>query len=111
MERILSWDPIVWTARVFVVMLLGSATLFLALYMARYLRPSHMKALVKAELPRFRSVGGTAKVMGQELTLNADLDRQRDEQMDALLERQDRLDKRLDHLARVLEITAGEEGA
>ena len=56
-------------------------------------------------------MGGTAKVMGQELTLNADLDRQRDEQMDALLERQDRLDKRLDHLARVLEITAGEEGA
>jgi hypothetical protein len=74
MKEVFAWVPLIWTSRIFVLVSLWGATLVVTLYLARFLRPSHLKRLVTADLPVFSKIGGEAEVMGQKLALNAELD-------------------------------------
>jgi hypothetical protein len=77
MKDVFAWVPLIWTSRIFVLVSLWGATLIVTLYLARFLRPSHLKRLVTADLPVFSKVGGEAEVMGQKLALSAELDTSR----------------------------------
>jgi hypothetical protein len=91
MKDVLLWAPLLWTLRILLLLTAGGATLVVGLYMARFLRPRHIRTLLTAELPAFSRVGGTAKVLGQELSLNAELDEHRDRQLAAAQERMDEI--------------------
>lgn len=73
MGHILLWLPLLWTLRFLLLVLTGGILYILTLYLARFLRPANARALFSGGLPALTSVGGTAKVLGQELTLNADV--------------------------------------
>ena len=84
MERILSWPPIFWTARIvlFIVLLGGGWTALL--YLARFFRPRHMRALLAARLPILRSFSGSAQILGQKIEASATLGGVRDGQIQRL---------------------------
>ncbi len=84
MSEILTWPPVLWTARVLLTILLGGASYVVALYFVRFLRPKHVKRLLTADLPTIHALGGSAEVLGQKLELNATLDHQRDAEIRAL---------------------------
>jgi hypothetical protein len=76
MRHILLWLPLLWTIRFLLLVLTGGILYISTLYLARFLRPANARALFSGGLPALTSVGGTAKVLGQELTLSADIDKQ-----------------------------------
>jgi hypothetical protein len=76
MRHILLWLPLLWTIRFLLLVLTGGILYISTLYLARFLRPADARALFSGGLPALTSVGGTAKVLGQELTLSADIDKQ-----------------------------------
>ena len=78
MKDVFAWVPLIWSSRIFVLVSLWGATLIVTLYLARFLRPSHLKRLVTADLPIFRKIGGEAEVMGQKLAINAELETRRE---------------------------------
>ena len=87
MESILSWPPVFWAARVVVLtMLLGLGWVAL-FYLARFFRPRHVRLLLSAELPAFRSFAGSAEILGQKVEASATLDGAQDGQIARLLER------------------------
>ncbi len=73
MGYILLWLPLVWALRLLLLVLTGGILYISTLYLARFLRPENARALFSGGLPALTSVGGTAKVLGQELTLSADV--------------------------------------
>lgn len=73
MESLLSWPPLVWTLRLLLLVYAGGILYVSTLYLARFLRPGNAWRLLSDELPSFARVEGTAKVMGQELSINADV--------------------------------------
>jgi hypothetical protein len=83
MKDVFAWVPLIWTSRIFVLVSLWGATLVVTLYLARFLRPSHLKRLVRADLPVFSKIGGEAEVMGQKLALSAELDTRQLVELDA----------------------------
>ena len=83
-DQILEWPPIIWTARAFIVIVVGGGSWTIGLYLARFLRPKHFWRLLTAELPKFKDVSGTMKVFGQELAGHATLDTARDREIEAL---------------------------
>jgi hypothetical protein len=83
-DDILGWPPVIWTARAFIVIVVGGGSWAVGLYLARFLRPKHFWKLITAELPRFKDVSGTMKVFGQELAAHATLDTVRDRENEAL---------------------------
>lgn len=89
MKDVLAWPPLLWTLRVLLLVAAGGGIFVTLLYMARFLRPRNVLALLKAELPAFQRVGGTAKLLGQELSLNAELDERRDLQFESMEQRFD----------------------
>lgn len=91
MGYLLLWVPLLWAVRLLLLVLTGGILYISTLYLARFLRPANARALFSGGLPALTSVGGTAKVLGQELTLSADIDKQR---VDRLL----MVEKRLDDL-------------
>jgi hypothetical protein len=58
MDKILGWPPILWTLRVALFTLLVGCTYIFVLLLARFLRPAHVRYLLRAGLPRVKSVGG-----------------------------------------------------
>jgi hypothetical protein len=58
MDELLGWPPILWTLRVFAITLLTGCTYVFVLLVARFLRPSHVRALITASLPRIQRIGG-----------------------------------------------------
>lgn len=58
MNRIFDWPPIIWTARITVLILLTGASHLLLLLIARFLRPRHVMQMLRAEIPQVKSVGG-----------------------------------------------------
>ncbi|HVG44149.1 MAG TPA: hypothetical protein VM890_05440 [Longimicrobium sp.] len=84
MDDILNWPPVIWTARAFIVIVVGGGSWTVGLYLARFLRPKHFWKLITAELPKFKDVSGTMKVFGQELAAHATLDTVRDRENEAL---------------------------
>lgn len=83
-DEILRWPPVIWTARAFIVIVVGGGSWTVGLYLARFLRPKHLWRLLTAELPKFKDVSGTMKVLGQELAAHATLDTVRDREIEAL---------------------------
>jgi hypothetical protein len=71
-----------------------------ALYLALFLRPANARILVSGGLPDFRRVEGTAKVLGQELTINADLEEAGIDRLTALDQRITVLEGRFDEVRR-----------
>jgi hypothetical protein len=65
----------------------GGGSWTVGLYLARFLRPKHFWKLITGELPKFKDVGGTMKVFGQELAGHATLDTMRDLEIEALGQR------------------------
>jgi hypothetical protein len=86
-DEIFAWPPIIWTARAFIVIVVGGGSWTVGLYLARFLRPKHLWRLLIAELPKFKVVSGTMTVFGQELAAHATLDTVRDQQIEALDQR------------------------
>src|SRR3954466_1472978 len=72
-DKILGWPPILWTLRASVLIVVGGVSFTIALYLARFLRPKHLWWLLTAELPKFKRVGGSVTVLGQELAASATL--------------------------------------
>lgn len=67
----------------------------MALYLARFLRPKHLWWLLTADLPKFKRVGGSVTVLGQELAANATLDTARAQESNALDRRVARLEEQV----------------
>jgi len=87
MDEILRWPPVIWTARAFIVIVVGGGSWTVGLYLAHFLRPKHFWKLLTAELPKFKDVSGTMKLFGQELAGHATLDTVRDLEIEALGQR------------------------
>jgi hypothetical protein len=87
MDEILRWPPVIWTARAFIVIVVGGGSWTVGLYLARFLRPKHFWKLITGELPKFKDVSGTMKLFGQELAGHATLDTVRDLEIEALGQR------------------------
>jgi hypothetical protein len=94
MGHILLWPPLVWTVRLLLLVYAGGILYITSLYLARFLRPGNAWALLSGDLPVFARVEGTAKVLGQELTVNADLDETRVDRLSAIEERLQTLEAR-----------------
>jgi len=75
---------VIWIARAAIVIVVGGGSWTAGLYLARFIRPKHIWKLVTAEPPKFKTVGGSAKILGQELAANATLDTARDRELEAL---------------------------
>lgn len=73
MGYIVLWLPLVWALRFLLLVLTGGILYVSTLYLARFLRPENARALYSGSLPALTRVEGTAKVLGQELTVNADV--------------------------------------
>jgi hypothetical protein len=71
----------------------------MALYLARFLRPKHLWWLLTAELPKFKRVGGSVTVLGQELAASATLDTARAREFQALDRRLAVLEEQVEDLA------------
>ena len=95
MDDILNWPPVIWTARAFIVIVVGGGSWTVGLYLARFLRPKHFWKLVTGELPKFKDVSGTMKVFGQELAGHATLDTVRDLEIEALGQRLGRVEEQV----------------
>ncbi|HEX8362530.1 MAG TPA: hypothetical protein VF613_20590 [Longimicrobium sp.] len=93
MRYLLLWPPLLWALRLLLLVYAGGILYISSLYLARFLRPRNAWMLLSGGLPSLTRVEGTAKVMGQELTLNAEVDKRRDQQLS-------RIDQRLEELER-----------
>jgi hypothetical protein len=87
MKDVFAWVPLIWTSRIFVLVSLWGATLIVTLYLARFLRPRHLKRLVTADLPIFRKIGGEAEVLGQKVSLSAEFEEEYVVQLKSALNR------------------------
>src|SRR4051812_48828204 len=90
-DKILGWPPILWTLRASVLIVVGGVSFTMALYLARFLRPKHLWWLLTADLPKFKRVGGSVTVLGQELAASATMDTARAQESNALDRRVARL--------------------
>ena len=104
MGTVFAWEPLVWAIRVVLLGLVCGLGYVALLYFARFLRPKLAWRLIRADLPEFRSVGATAKFLGQELTTNATLDTARDKQITALSEKLDKLRQEFAELHRAMDL-------
>ncbi|HEY0150785.1 MAG TPA: hypothetical protein VGB92_02240 [Longimicrobium sp.] len=92
MGHILLWLPLVWALRFLLLVLTGGILYVSTLYLARFLRPANARALYSGGLPALTRVEGTAKVLGQEVTLNAEIDAQRADRLSIVEKRLDDLE-------------------
>lgn len=101
-DSILGWPPILWTARIALLIVLAGAGLAALLYFARFLRPKHFLGMLQADLPRLREIGGSGKLLGQELALNAKLDDAREEQVRSHERRLEQVEQRQKGMENIL---------
>ncbi|HEX2203087.1 MAG TPA: hypothetical protein VHG91_07305 [Longimicrobium sp.] len=101
MDDVLEWDLLLWVLRGVLLAVTVLAGGVLVLYLARFFRPRHVWRLLKAELPAFRNVQGTAKLLGQELTLQGEFAEKHGEQLRVLDERVRVVEGQLKHLVDV----------
>jgi hypothetical protein len=107
MDEIIGWPPILWTLRLAAFTLIAGGTYVFVLLIARFLRPSHVRSLVLAGLPRIKSVGGEfAGTKGVVHFAEA-----QDAQIAGLELRVDGLQKNVEHLLRKLENHAADQAA
>lgn len=84
MDEIFRSPVVIWTIRAVLIIVLVAGAWMIALHLARYLRPKHIRRLATADLPEFKDVGGKLTVFGQELTAHATLETARDQEIRAL---------------------------
>ena len=111
MKDVFAWAPLLWTSRVFAITVLGGATLIVLLYLARFLRPRHLRTLLTADLPVFRKVGGEAEVLGQKLSLTAELDQDRNHQLELTVSQVAALEAALHNLSATVALHLQPKGA
>ena len=87
MDAIIDWPPIVWALRIAILFALSAWTWVAFLYMARFFRPRHIGKLLGSPPPTFRSVAGSAEILGQKVEASATLDAAQDDQIERLRER------------------------
>jgi hypothetical protein len=102
MGHILLWLPLVWALRFLLLVLTGGILYVSTLYLARFLRPANARALYSGGLPALTRVEGTAKVLGQEVTLNAEIESQRNDRLTVVEQRVGVLELRVRQLREVL---------
>lgn len=102
MRHILLWLPLLWTLRFLLLVLTGGILYISTLYLARFLRPANARALYSGSLPALTRVEGTAKVLGQEVTLNAEIDSQRNDRLTVVEQRVGVLEIRVRQMREVL---------
>jgi hypothetical protein len=90
MQAILQWTPILWMLRLTVLTVLGAGVSIFLLLAARFFRWTHIKSLLRAELPRVHSVGG--EFAGTKATVRL-VQEENNEQITVLRERVDNLQK------------------
>jgi hypothetical protein len=93
MRHLLLWPPLLWAVRLLLLVYAGGILYITSLYLARFLRPRNAWTLMSGTLPSLTRVEGTAKVLGQELTLNAEVDRRRDQQLLQIEQRLEKLER------------------
>ncbi len=62
MAPVLGWLPVVWAMRVALLVLLAGCSYVYLLLIAPFFRPAHLLRMLKADIPRVRSLG--AEVAG-----------------------------------------------
>lgn len=62
MATVLGWPPVVWALRIALVVALAGCSYVYLLLIAPFFRPANIRRMVRADLPRVRSVG--AEVAG-----------------------------------------------
>jgi hypothetical protein len=62
MDRFIDWPPIFWAMRVALLVLLVGCSYVYLLLIAPFFRPAHVLRMLKADIPRVRSLG--AEVAG-----------------------------------------------
>jgi hypothetical protein len=105
MREILGWPPAVWTLRLAFVIVVGGAAWIVLLYAARFLRPKHVWRMLRGQLPEFQKVGATAKLLGQELSLQGELTERYHQELEYLDARLKTVELQLAAVARFLEIS------
>ena len=113
MREILDYWLVVWTVRLLIVTF-GVGSSFIAwLYLARFFRPKHIRALLVAELPTFKHVAAEIKVLGQELKASGELVLQVADEEATMLRRlnvlESHVQKLMDALENAFEIRIAEE--
>jgi hypothetical protein len=98
MGHILVWPPLAWTVRLLLLVYAGGILYVSTLYLARFLRPGNAWILLSGELPVFARVEGSAKLLGQELTVNADIEAKEADRLAAIEQRLHTLELRLEGL-------------
>lgn len=88
-EMYLLWEPILWTGRRVILILLAGTGLCLFLYFLRFVRFKHIAAMWNADMPRVTELGG--EFAGQKVALK--LDQTQGTQIAALEERMDTLEQ------------------
>ncbi|HEY7769352.1 hypothetical protein [Longimicrobium sp.] len=58
MKEILSWAPIIWTARILLLILMGGTGYIFLLFLLRFLNWKTIKGMALASPPEIESVGG-----------------------------------------------------
>lgn len=107
MDEIIGWGPLLWTLRLAVFTLIAGSTYVFVLLIARFLRPSHVRSLLRAGLPKVKSVGGEfAGTKGEVHFAEA-----QDAQIAGLELRVDGLQKNVERLLSRLENHASDQAA
>lgn len=57
MGSVLGWPPLVWAMRVALLVLLAGCSYVYLLLIAPFFRPAHVVRMLKADIPRVRSLG------------------------------------------------------
>lgn len=94
MSGVFAWLPLVWAVRISLLVLLAGCTYLYLLLIAPFFRPSNVRRMVRAGLPRVRAVG--AEVAGTRGELH--LAEPRDGQMQAIETKLEDIDAQLREL-------------
>lgn len=62
MATVLGWPPVVWALRIALVVVLAGCSYVYLLLIAPFFRPANIRRMIRADLPRVRSLG--AEVAG-----------------------------------------------
>lgn len=96
MDELFTWAPVLWLARVLLVLALLAAAAVMLLLLARLLRPSTLRAIIASDLPSLKGIKASLRLLGQEFEANVQMDSRRDEQLQSLERRLTEAEKLLD---------------
>ena len=107
MTQILDFWLVVWTVRLLIITFGVGSSFIALLYLARFFRPKHIRALLTAELPTFKHVAAEVKVLGQELKASGDLVLEINREESAVMRRLEILEEQVRSLLGIVRRTVG----